>query len=202
MAFPLVLSAVLLVFGLWLLWRAILARRAAGESLRISPWFTALVGLGLAVGLFVAGRRLLSLAFLPLLLPALGALVRPPWRGVFWIVLYFIRRGFSQASPQRLVRRRARTATRYILRPREARRILGLGAEADAQTIRARAGELLQTAAHPERAGWTHDEPNTTNLVFLKVLEAREVLLEELARRGDSTDGDTNTDNDNAPPRA
>ena len=64
---------------------------------------------------------------------------------------------------------------------KEARRILGLSRSADSDEIRAKADKLLRASAHPERKAWRYGDESTKNLVLIKILEAREVLLKERA---------------------
>ncbi|MDA8001628.1 MAG: hypothetical protein MPK06_04875 [Alphaproteobacteria bacterium] len=182
MAFVIAFSAVVLIIGLALLSRGIARRHAAG--VRMSPWVVPVLGVVAGLVLLLAGQKLWSLLSLPFLARLFHLVVRLSPRNLFWVVAYQIFHLLRyRLSPGGRARSAARRADATVMSLREARRVLGLGATATADEVRSRAEELLRASAHPERREWRHGDDNAKNLVLLKVLEAREVVLRDIADR-------------------
>lgn len=182
MPFVIAFSAVLIIIGLLFLSRGFAARHAQGK--RLSPWIVPLLGVIAGLTLLLAGQKLWSLLSLPFLAKLLHLALRLSPRNLFWIIAYQIIRLLRyRLNPATRAKNTDKLANANIMGPREARRILGLPKDASADAVRERAEQLVRASARPQRQTQRYNDDNSKNLVILKVLEAREVMLKDIADR-------------------
>ena len=178
MPFVIFFSALLFLFGLVLLLRGLRSRAAqgGGGKRRFSPWWIPVIGTLFGVTLLLAGQKLFAVVSLPFIARLGHLFLRLPLASIFWVIFYQLlaMARVSGASPSATTRK----VRGFVMTPRQARRILGLPSSANEEQIKERATRLLRHAEW-QREQETGQDDGKSNLVLLKILEAREVLLEE-----------------------
>ena len=187
MPFVIFFSALLFLFGLVLLLRGLRTRAAqGGRRRRFSPWWIPILGTLFGVTLLLAGQKLFAVVSLPFIARLGHLFLRLPLASIFWVIVYQLlaMMRVSSASPSAT----SRKVRGFVMTPRQARRILGLSAHANEEQVKERATKLLRHAEwQREQEAATEQDSGKSNIVLLKILEAREVLLAE-ARKQRETD--------------